>query len=110
MEKVVPFFKSFTTIFYLKFSKFKNFLFRSIKVWKNLNLFEPVNFLNRIQTPLTVRASVLGDPPVNQLPPQLHGPYEPPPTSTGFGIVPHRQTNPRCLEPLPRLPAPVVPF
>jgi hypothetical protein len=31
MEKVVPFFKSFITIFYFKFSEFGNVLFRSIK-------------------------------------------------------------------------------
>jgi hypothetical protein len=52
MVKVVLFFKSFTTIFYFKFSEFGNVLFRSIKVWKNLNLFEPVKFLNWIQTPM----------------------------------------------------------
>jgi hypothetical protein len=43
MEKVVPFFKYFTTIFYLKFYEFGNVLFRLIKVWKILNLFELIN-------------------------------------------------------------------
>jgi hypothetical protein len=43
MEKVVPFFKYFTTIFYLKFYEFGNVLFRSIKICNFLNLFELVN-------------------------------------------------------------------
>jgi hypothetical protein len=42
MEKVVPFFKTFTTIFYFKFLKLMKGLFRSKEIWINLNRFEIV--------------------------------------------------------------------
>jgi hypothetical protein len=41
MEKVASFFKTFTSIFYFKFLELRKLLFGLIKIWKNLNLFEP---------------------------------------------------------------------
>jgi hypothetical protein len=38
MEKIVPLFKSFTTIFYFNFFKQDNVFFGSVKVLKDLNL------------------------------------------------------------------------
>jgi hypothetical protein len=42
MEKVVPFFKPFTTIFYFKFFELGKIVFGSVKVSKDLNPFELV--------------------------------------------------------------------
>jgi hypothetical protein len=44
MEKVVQFFEIFKTIFYFKFVDLEKVKFGSIKVWKNLNIFEPFEF------------------------------------------------------------------
>jgi hypothetical protein len=40
MEKVVPFFKTFTTMFYFNFSKLGKGLFGSNEIWITLNQFE----------------------------------------------------------------------
>jgi hypothetical protein len=37
MEKVIPLFKQFKTIFYFKFFELRNVLFESVKIWNNLN-------------------------------------------------------------------------
>jgi hypothetical protein len=42
MEKVVPFFKTFTTIFYLNFFKPWKVVYGSVKLYKVLNFFESV--------------------------------------------------------------------
>jgi hypothetical protein len=44
MEKVVPLFKSFKTLFYFKLFDLEKVPFGSTKFWKNLNLFEPFKF------------------------------------------------------------------
>jgi hypothetical protein len=40
MEKVVPLFKPFKTIFYSQFSENGKVLFGSVKVWEDWKLFE----------------------------------------------------------------------
>jgi hypothetical protein len=70
MEKVVPFFKSFKTIFCFKISKFGKILFRSAKVWKILNLLEPFEFWMRTQNRLTrSTGTVARTPHVSPSPP-----------------------------------------
>jgi hypothetical protein len=44
MEKIVPLFKTFKIIFYLNFSEQGKVLFWSVKIWKDLNSFEPFKF------------------------------------------------------------------
>jgi hypothetical protein len=44
MEKVVHLFEIFKTIFCFKFLELRNVKFRSIKVWKDLNIFKPFEF------------------------------------------------------------------
>jgi hypothetical protein len=71
MDKVVPFFKSITTIFYFKNFELGKVLFGSVKVWKDLNfiLFHlNSNFeLNSMPLPVTVAQGPLvskPDPPL----------------------------------------------
>jgi hypothetical protein len=42
MEKVVPFFKAFAPIFYLTNFELGKILFESVKICKDLNLFESI--------------------------------------------------------------------
>jgi hypothetical protein len=49
MEKVVHPFKISKTIFYFKFLELEKVKFGSIKVWKNLNIFELFEFLKRFK-------------------------------------------------------------
>jgi hypothetical protein len=42
MDNVVPLIKPFKTIFYFKFSEPRGVLFELVKVWEDLNSFEPV--------------------------------------------------------------------
>jgi hypothetical protein len=60
MEKVVPFFKKFTTIFYFTFLEIRKVLFEAVKVWKNLKIIRiPLKFKfeSNSPTPITVSGS-----------------------------------------------------
>jgi hypothetical protein len=87
MEKVVPLFKSFKTIFCFKFFDLKKVRFGSAKVWKNLKLFELFKFWIGFKHVWLRVATVQWDPPVSPLSPlswALHVIAPPAPTACGL--------------------------
>jgi hypothetical protein len=62
IEKVVPFFKPFTTIFYLKYFKLRKIMFESNQVWNR------VEFVWNLLNPFDHRLVLLPGPPVNIIP------------------------------------------
>jgi hypothetical protein len=49
MQKIVPLFKIFKTMFCFKFLELGENIFRSAKVWKILNVFQPFKFRKRFK-------------------------------------------------------------
>jgi hypothetical protein len=106
MEKVVPFFKTFTTIFYFNFFNLGKILFGSVKVWNDLNWiwFRLNSNLNQIKLP---PCGTVAGPPVSlprlRFKRQRSADYRPPPPrARRVGAGPPSQTQP-CA-PLARPP------